>query len=172
MLTLMLLRHAKAGDPEAGEKDIDRKLTRRGKRAAQAMGRYLAANGLTPDMVLCSPSRRTQETWRLAALEMPSQLPAIVDPALYAFGDGGALLDNLVRHAGKTATVLIVGHNPSIQELALRLSATGDKKLRARLKTKYPTGALATITFEFDNWSSAVQGGVLTGFVRPRDLIA
>lgn len=172
MHTLMLLRHAKAGEPGIAMPDAERDLTSRGRRAAQAVGRHMAAKGLIPQLVLCSPAKRAHETWRLAAQEIGAAPPMIVDPALYDFGDGGMLLECLRGWAGASTSVLIVGHNPSIETLARRLTASGDRKLRARLDAKYPTGTLAVLTFDVTGWSQLEGGGRLAEFVRPKDLMS
>jgi phosphohistidine phosphatase len=171
MLTLMLLRHAKAREPEPGTSDMDRDLAARGKRAAQAIGRHMAARDLAPELVLCSPARRAMETWRLAAAELAKPPRLIVDGTIYDFGDGDGLLDVLGRQAGDASSVLIAGHNPSIEQLAQRLATCGDKKLRARLAQKYPTAALAVIAFDAPDWS-AIGTGKLIAFVRPKDILA
>lgn len=171
MLTLMLLRHGKAEELAAGLIDRDRDLTPRGRRASQAIGRHLAANALIPELVLCSPARRATETWRLAALELPKPPPVIVDDAIYAFDDGETMLSSLSQRAGAATSVLIVGHNPSIETLACRLANNGTKKLRAHLAAKYPTGTLAVLALDSNDWS-AIGGGTLTHFVRPKDILS
>ena len=171
MLTLMLLRHAKAAVAEADEQDINRDLTPRGRRAAQAMGRFIEARGPKPELVLCSPARRARETWQLVARELSNAPPPTIDAKLYDFGDGSALLESLNRHGEERNTVLIVGHNPAIVELAVKLVRNGDLKLLAKLKSKYPTGALATIQFDSRSWLGIVGKGELKAFIRPKDLL-
>ena len=171
MLILMLLRHGKAGELESGLSDRDRDLTARGRNAAQAIGRHLTAKALVPDLVLCSPARRAAETWRLAAPELPNPPPVIVDEAIYAFDDGEAILGSLRHRAAAAASVLIVGHNPSIETLARRLATKGSKQLRTRLNAKYPTGTLTVLSFDASDWS-AIGSGTLTHFVRPKDILS
>ncbi len=171
MLILMLLRHGKAEDIESGVSDRDRDLTPRGRNAAQAIGRHLTAKALVPELVICSPARRAAETWRLAAPELPNPPPVIVDEAIYAFDDGEAILGSLRHRAAAAASVLIVGHNPSIETLARRLANSGSKKLRANLAAKYPTGTLAVLALDANDWST-IGGGTLTHFVRPKDILS
>ena len=172
MLNLMLLRHAKSSWAEAGQADPDRPLNDRGKRSAVAVGRYMASKGLVPQLALCSPARRARETWSLVAGEQKA-IPAILVAAeIYDFGDGKALLECLRHKTGTAQSVLLVGHNPSIGGLAQNLIGKGSAKLRKRLEKKYPTAALAVISFDLDNWGSLAAGsGTLLRFVRPADII-
>jgi phosphohistidine phosphatase len=173
MLSLMLLRHAKSSPAETGQADFDRPLNERGKRSAAAMGRYIASNGLVPRLVLCSPARRASETWVLVARELPDTAEVHFTPEIYDFGDGKALMECLRHKAGAGAeqSILLVGHNPSIAGLAQTLIGAGNGKLRKRLEEKYPTAALAAISFDFVNWRSLAAGsGTLLRFVTPRDI--
>jgi phosphohistidine phosphatase len=172
MLSLMLLRHAKSSWADTGQADLDRPLNERGKRAAVAVGRYMASNGLVPQLVLCSPARRAGETWGLVAGELTDAPEVLVAAEIYNFGDGNALMECLRHKAGAAQSVLLVGHNPSIAGLAQSLIGAGSGKLRERLEEKYPTAALAVISFDFANWESLAAGsGTLLHFVRPRDII-
>ena len=172
MLSLMLLRHAKSSWADTGQADLDRPLNERGKRSAVAVGRYMASNGLVPQLVLCSPARRTRETWSLVAGELATIPEILMADEIYDFGDGKALMECLRHRAGAAQSVLLVGHNPSIAGLAKTLIGTGSDKLRERLEEKYPTAALAVISFDLDNWKSLATGsGTLLRFVRPRDII-
>ena len=172
MLSLMLLRHAKSSLADTGQADPDRPLNERGKHSAAAVGRYMASNGLVPQLVLCSPARRTRETWGLVAGELTTIPEILVAAEIYESGDGTALMECLRHKAGAAQSVLLVGHNPSIGELAQTLIGTGSHKLRERLEEKYPTAALAVISFDLANWGSLATGsGTLLRFVRPRDII-
>jgi phosphohistidine phosphatase len=172
MLSLMLLRHAKASLADTGQADLDRPLNDRGRRAAVAVGRYMASNALPPQLVLCSPAQRTRETWSLVAGELPAT-PEVLFPAeIYDSSNGTALMEFLRHKAGTAQSVLLVGHNPSIGELAQTLIGSGSEKLRERLEKKYPTAALAVFSVDLGNWESLAAGsGTLLHFVRPRDLI-
>lgn len=172
MLDLMLLRHAKSSWAEAGQADRDRPLNERGKRAATAVGRYMASHGLVPQLVLYSPARRARETWTLAAGELKASPAVLVVDEIYDFGDGKALMECLRHKTGAAQSILLVGHNPSIAALARNLIGTGSRKLRERLEEKYPTAALAVISFDLTNWGSLAAGsGTLLRFVTPRDII-
>ena len=172
MPSLMLLRHAKSSWADTGQADLDRPLNERGKRSAVAMGRYMASNGLVPQLVLCSPARRARETWGFVAGELKAFPAVLVAAEIYDFGDGKALMECLRHKAGAAQSVLLVGHNPSIGELAQKLIGMGSGKLRERLEERYPTAALAVISFDLANWGSLATGsGTLLRFVRPRDII-
>jgi phosphohistidine phosphatase len=172
MLNLMLLRHAKSSLADAGQADLDRPLNDRGKRAAVAVGRYMASNNLLPQLVLCSPARRTRETWGLVAAELTTVPEVLVAAEIYDSSDATALLECLRHKAGTAQSVLLVGHNPSIGELAQTLIGAGSGKLRERLEKKYPTAALAAFSIDLGNWESLMAGsGTLLHFVRPADLV-
>ncbi|MFO1133366.1 MAG: histidine phosphatase family protein [Hyphomicrobiales bacterium] len=166
---LLLLRHAKAVIGE-GMEDFDRPLALRGEQAAQTIGRYLAQHGLVPDLVLCSPARRTSQTWEIVARELPEAEVHLVE-ALYDFGDGEALLQVIREQGGGARRLLLVTHNPATQNLALALTGTGDRLLRRQMLEKYPTGSLAVLTFTGSGWQDLMDAqGRLDAFVRPRDI--
>lgn len=173
MPTLMLLRHAKSSWSDAETADVDRPLSPRGRRAAQAMGRFIAVEMPGPDLVLCSPARRARETWKFVAAELKSAPKLTIEEAIYDFGNGSRLLDVVQKRAGAAQRVMIVGHNPSIERLAVRLATAGDGKLRGRMARKYPTAALAVIDFESGGWAELPEaGGSLERFVRPKDIMS
>lgn len=171
VLKLMLLRHAKSSWGEPDIDDRDRKLSGRGKAAAQAMGRVMRQRDLLPELVLCSPARRARDTWSIVAEELKSAPKALFEEDAYDFGNGGRLAE-LIRAKGKSArSLLVIGHNPSIEGLAHRLVGTGDPILAERLKKKYPTGALAVFDGDLPNWSAfSEEAFVLTHFIRPKDI--
>lgn len=170
MKTLYLLRHAKSDWSEAGTDDFDRPLAPRGREAAPAMGRYMKQKKLIPDLVLCSAATRARQTWDLVAQELEAAPEVRVLKGLYMASPGRLL--NAIRKAPDGArSVLIIGHNPGMEVLAERLVGTGARKAIARLAVKYPTGALAAVTFKVDLWSQVADGGGhLTRFLRPKDL--
>ena len=171
MRRLLLLRHAKS-DWSMNLPDIERQLNQRGQQSAPRMGQYIAENNLTPDRVLCSPATRASQTWQLVHKSLPAAPNAEYIDELYDFGSGNAFLNVIRRKAGDAQSLMIVGHNPSMEGLADLLSATGDEYALKRMAHKYPTAALAVIDFDFDDWSKiAPQTGTLTRFVRPKDLL-
>lgn len=171
MLTLILLRHAKAERPVPRLADFDRKLKERGQLAAEAIGRYLAGQRLVPARVLCSPAARTRETWEIVGREFKSPPKADFDRRIYDFGDGTSLFDLIRSQAGSVSPLMLVGHNPSTEELALRLAAPGGA-LRRQMQAKYPTAGLAILQFAVAGWRDIAPGcGELLAFIRPADLI-
>ncbi|MGU3537022.1 SixA phosphatase family protein [Methylobacterium sp. A54F] len=170
MLRLLLLRHAKSDRP-AGTRDLDRPLNPRGRAAAPRMAAYLAEAGLRPDHALVSPARRTQETLAPVADTFDGLSTQTVETIYEAPSD--ALLDAIRAAPDTVRTLLMVGHNPGMQDLAERLAGSGERAARVRLRTQFPTAALAVIDFEEDHWSAVAWGnGRLERFVRPRDLAA
>jgi phosphohistidine phosphatase len=166
--TLWLLRHAKAV-PADGLDDSDRPLDERGRRAAAHMGRHLAQRGVRPDLVLCSPSARTRETLELVGAALGRALSTRFEDALYLAGED-ALLERLEGVSDDVASVMLVGHNPGIAELALQLAKRGDSEALAALHRKYPTGALAELRVGAPHWSRLGRGCELLSFVTPKRL--
>jgi phosphohistidine phosphatase len=172
MRRLLLLRHAKSSWSEPGASDHDRPLNRRGQEAAPRIGAYLARHGLIPDRVLCSTARRARETWELVAAEAAAAPAPTFTEHLYD-ASSRALID-VFRHAGAEAnSLLVVGHNPGLQEVATALIASGDLEDRERLREKLPTGGLVVIDFAIEDWSKLhPRSGRLERFVVPRMLEA
>lgn len=125
--TLVLLRHAKSEHP-ANVADTDRPLTPRGHGDAGAAGAWLVAHELAPDLVLCSPSRRTRETWHGVAMALGADatgVTAAYDPALYDAGSARELLDLLVATDPSVRVLLLIGHNPTMSALSALLDPKG-----------------------------------------------
>lgn len=170
MPTLLLLRHAKSSWDDPGQRDHDRPLSERGRRAAAAMAAHLRRSGAAPDLVLCSSARRTQETLAAIRGALPRGVPVETTDDLYEVG-ADSLLERLQQVPSSAATLLLVGHNPGIEDLAARLAGPGgDRAAAEALGRKFPTGALATLQFD-GAWADLAWGAArLTGFVAPRDL--
>lgn len=163
---LFLLRHAKSSWDDPGLDDHDRPLAPRGLRASALIADHVRQSGIRPDLVLSSSARRTRETLDRVR---PSLGPAevLIERDLYG-ASSEHLLQRLRTVPDEIESVMLVGHQPAIQELALRLAAEGPD-LEA-LKAKFPTAALATITFDGD-WSELGQRGAeLTAYVKPKQL--
>jgi phosphohistidine phosphatase len=158
-----LLRHAKSSWDEPGLADHDRPLTPRGRRAATRIGRHLREAGVEPELILCSTARRARDT--LALLELAS--PVSVEGELYG-ASGATLLERLRETSDELHSLLLVGHNPGIHDLAVLLA--GDGPLQAELGAGFPTAALATLTFNA-GWRALRPGACeLVAFVKPREL--
>jgi phosphohistidine phosphatase len=169
MKSLTLLRHAKSGWDDPVVRDFDRPLNPRGRRAARAVGAEMKAQGLAFDLVIASPARRVAETLEEVAGSYGALRPDY-DQRLY-LASAATLLD-LVRNAADAAgRLLIVGHNPGLEELALRLTRSDGDRLRGEVEVKYPTGTVAEIELPAERWSQVREGtGRLVRFIRPRDL--
>jgi phosphohistidine phosphatase len=116
--TLVLLRHAKADRPN-GVADIDRPLTDRGHADSAAAGAWLAKQGYAPDLVLCSPSKRTRQTWHSVAVALAMATAPHVRYEREIYDGGADELLQVVQSAEPTArVVMMVGHNPSISALS------------------------------------------------------
>jgi len=174
--TLVLFRHAKSAWPDVP--DHDRPLARRGIRAAPVMGRWLREAGLLPGQVLCSTARRARETWQFAQAGLAATPPVTFDARIYE----GAAMDllALIRQVPPAVgTLLLIGHNPAIEDLALLLAAApgaaaglggsrpGDLD---RMRSRFPTAGVAVLEFA-GSWPRLAPGRArLTAFVTPRDL--
>lgn len=168
MKTLTLLRHAKSTWDDPVARDFDRPLNRRGKKAARTVGREMQRLGLEFDRVLASPAARVQETLAEVAAGYGRPLDPDFDQSIY-LAETGTLLD-LVRNTDESAErLLVAGHSPGMESLALLLSEPGP--LRSEIEVKYPTGTLAEISLPVEKWSEVAPGiGRVERFIRPRDL--
>jgi phosphohistidine phosphatase len=167
MKSLSLLRHAKSGW-DAPVRDFDRPLNARGRKAARAMGREMKRLGLGFDLVLASPAARVTETLTELAQGYGGAVATDFDEHIYLASP--ETLIEIVRAADDThERLLVAGHNPGMEQLALLLAAGG--ALRDRIAVKYPTGALAELRFDGPSWREVAAGtGRLERFIRPRDL--
>lgn len=168
---LVLLRHAKSAWPD-GVPDHDRPLAPRGRRDAPAAGRWLRKSGLVPDRVMCSTAQRARETWQLAEEKLDAHPQSVFERRVY--GATSAELLDLARHApAGVRTLLIVGHDPAMQELTLDLAGTqpGDEGLEAvsRVRAKFPTAAIAVLAVT-GTWPKLAYGQArLADFATPGD---
>jgi phosphohistidine phosphatase len=163
---LFLLRHAKSSWDEPGFADRERPLAPRGRTAAKRIGRHLRDQGIAPQLVLCSPSARTRET--LKRLRLGDGPEVRIEDDLYA-ASAGELLAVLSGLPDDVESVMLIGHNPGIEDLTLRLARKGEEVDRVR--EKFPTAALATLAFD-GGWSELAPGGAkLMAFVKPKELV-
>ena len=173
MKTIFLLRHAKSSWSDPSTDDFERPLNERGKRNAAQIGTYLAENSILPDVILCSPAARAQETLSLIRPYLPENQTFMVNNELYLAS--AVTILNFIEQVKETASsVMIIAHNPGLHELALNLAGRkniGVSPLLNRVMQKYPTGALALAICETQNWANLTQNpSSLVDFVCPEDL--
>jgi phosphohistidine phosphatase len=180
MRRLRLLRHAKAETSNPGRRDHDRILAKRGRSDAARLGSYLARHSFVPDHALVSGAARTRETWTLLAEALGQDLgqdlgqepTADIDESLYD-ASPRTIRQAIQETEPGVGTLLVIGHNPGLQELATMLTASGDVDTRRRLQESFPTTALAVIHFATEDWGGVhAKGGRLEHFITPQWLEA
>ncbi|WP_417677436.1 SixA phosphatase family protein [Roseibium sp.] len=170
MLRLMLLRHAKSDWGASSLDDIDRPLNARGRAAAGTMAAYFAAQDLLPDLILCSSAQRTRETLAHLLPFLDGEYDIRVQADLY-YQNEDTYMPILRKDGGSARNLLLIGHNPAIEETALSLVGSGPEEAIEDMGLKFPTGALAILDFEIDTWAKLKpENGHLDRFVKPRDL--
>ena len=162
MKTLLILRHAKSSWKKPGLADHDRPLNKRGKRDAPRMGQLLEEQGLVPDLIITSPARRARLTAEIAAENSGYQGEIRLEPSFY-MGDREAYLDALRQLADEIHTVMVVGHNPGLEELLEELVMEPER---------LPTAALARVDLPVQSWQELDDEvvGELVNLWRPREL--
>jgi phosphohistidine phosphatase len=161
MKTLLLLRHAKAENAAPGSSDLKRALNDRGKKEAQAIGTFMRKHNLAAGLVLCSPAVRARETAELvlAAAEVTASVQ--YDERIYE-ASPRQLLEVISEVDEDQSAMLLVGHNPGMEELLRALTGMGGPMA---------TGTLAKIDFNFDDWNRVNEdSGSLELIVRPDEL--
>jgi len=162
MKTLLLLRHARSDNATPGSSDINRPLNERGKQQAQAIGNFIKKQNLTVELVVCSPAVRARETAELVLSAAEVDAKVRYDQRIYE-ASPHQLLEVISEVDAARNTVLLVGHNPGIEELLKAL--TGKEE-------PISPGTLASIDFGFDEWSSVTEAsGSLHLIVRPNELL-
>jgi phosphohistidine phosphatase len=168
MRRLMLLRHSTAGKTGPGQSDLDRVLTPEGHADAAMVGAYLVNHSFQPDHVLVSPAARTRDTWRNVAAALGGSPDAKFDRRIYN-ATAQALFNVIAEAPDQARTLLLLGHNPGLHELAILLTATGYIDIRERLRENFPTSGIAIIDFALDSWSKLhPHAGRLERFVDPK----
>jgi phosphohistidine phosphatase len=165
---LFVLRHAKSSWDDPGLADHERPLAARGRRAVEAIAAHVSEAGIAPDLVLCSSARRTRET--LEAIAVGGE--HVIEPDLYG-ASCEDVLERLHRVPEEVGSVMLVGHNPALQALVLRLAddqAEADGSGLDEVRRKFPTGALATLTFDGAWTDLSPRSARLAAYVRPKSL--
>ncbi|QNP76045.1 histidine phosphatase family protein [Streptomyces roseirectus] len=164
---LVVLRHAKSAWPD-GVPDHDRPLGPRGLRDAPAAGRALAEADCLPDLALCSTAERARRTWELASAQWATPPPARHDPRLYG-ADVPGLLDVVHETPSDVETLLLVGHNPGLEDLVLTLAGDAVDDALERVAEKFPTSAIAVLAWHAPTWHTLAHGtALLTSVTVPR----
>jgi phosphohistidine phosphatase len=164
---LVVLRHAKSAWPE-GVDDHDRPLGPRGRRDAPEVGRALAASDLLPDLALCSTAVRARQTWDLASAQWGTPPPVRHDPRLYA-ADVPDLLTAVHEVSAEVETLLLIGHNPGLEELVLELAGDSLDDTLEEVRVKFPTSAIAVLAWHGTTWRALAPGtALLTNVIVPR----
>jgi len=171
MKTIFLLRHAKSSWDDTSRDDHDRPLNQRGERAAALVGQFLKQESLIPDLILCSSAKRTQETLARLQAIIGDDHPALIEPDLY-LAAADVLFERLRKVGEDAASVMLIGHNPGLEDLAATLIAPKATALEEKLAAKFPTGGLAMIRLPGTRWRDIKRrSGSLELFVVPRDLV-
>ncbi len=171
MKTLTLLRHAKSGWDDPVARDFDRPLNLRGEKAARVIGEYMKREGLSFDHVIASPAVRVIDTIDHIASSYGKRIEPTWERRVY-LASSATLMDVLREVDDSAESVLMIGHNPGMEDLVLDLVPEGKTTpLRDAVYEKYPTAALAEIAINAGSWADIDRGlGTLNRFIRPRDL--
>jgi phosphohistidine phosphatase len=168
--TLYILRHAKAETGLAHQDDHSRKLVERGVEAAQIMGAYMFRQGIRPDKVLCSDAVRTHQTWSNIEGIYPTPLNVEFSRKIY-LASANEMLGALAKLPNPLSSVLVIGHNPGVHQICLKLAKEGDEDLLDAMHLKFPTCALAVIELGDITWSDIMDvSGRLVDYVTPKML--
>ena len=161
MKTLYLLRHAKSSWKEPGLQDFDRPLNGRGREAAPLVGRFIRKRKLRVDLLLSSPAARARQTAALVKESAKLSAEVLYDERIYE-ADAARLLE-VVTQAGESAdTLMLVGHNPGMDELLMFLTGEGQRM---------STAALACVALDVEKWGKVRERtGRLEWLVRPKEL--
>lgn len=166
MSRLFLLRHAKAGWARPGMRDYDRPLEDSGHADAGAMGTLMRQAGYVPDMTLCSGAVRARETLNGVAGQADTGRVEFND-RLYS--DDATTYLELIRGRGDASDLLVVGHNPMMEDLATALAGDGDPQARAALAQGFATTGFAVLRFDGGLKGARPGGGFLEAFHIPAD---
>ena len=170
MLTLSLLRHAKSSWDDGSLKDFERPLAKRGESAAPRMGAFMVEHGLAPELILCSPAVRARQTLDLVLPHLAGG-PTVVYEDNFYLAAPSVLLARLRKIEGNVSHVMIVGHDPGMQGLAVQLAGEGKADMLQALTVKFPTAGLAVIRFKARSWAKVARGtGRLELFTTPKML--
>ena len=170
MRRLLLLRHAKSSRSDPSLTDADRPLNDRGVANARQMGQHIADNNLLPDMILCSSARRTRETLAGMLPFFNCEITIHLLDCIYE-GDEKEYLDAIKVRGYNAKNLLIIGHCPTIQNVALDMLDNSKPDLREKIASHFPTSGLAVIAFKSGNWKGQkYNSGSASAFYLPKEL--
>lgn len=171
MKTLGIFRHAKSDWNDARLRDFDRPLNKRGRKGAAVMGAHIGRHGVAWKRVLASPAVRVTQTIELASQAAGQSPPITWDRRLY-LASSATLMDVLREQDGDPASIMMVGHNPGLEDLIFDLIPDdGSSPLRDIVEDKFPTAAYAVLELDIDRWADIAENcGRIVHLVRPRDL--
>lgn len=173
MKRLITFRHAKSGWDQPAIRDFDRALNDKGRRAAATMGRHMRQLGLRFDSVIASPAVRVAETLDAMFDGYGRRMAPSWDRRAY-LATAATLLEMVQETPDGVEALMLVGHNPGLEELVLLLAGSEgptDGGTRDSIGEKYPTASVAEIHFDANHWQDIHAGdGHLVRFIRPRDL--
>ncbi len=169
MSQLFLLRHAKADWAKPGMRDFDRPLKERGRRNAETIGIAMREAGFLPDCVICSKAARAFETWESLSSTLDAKNCDVeITDALYGSDASGYL--QIINNAFDCEKLLIIGHNPMMEDVAFALAGSGDQSALSKLEKGFPTAGLAAIEFEKPLSEAEPGKGILQDFLTPSDI--
>ncbi len=171
MKLLGLYRHAKSDWHDARARDFDRPLNKRGRKGAAVMGKYIAGGGIDWQRIIASPAVRVAETIEIGSEAASITTPVLWDRRIY-LASSAVLLDLLREVQGDPTSILMIGHNPGLEDLIFDLVPDdGTSPLRDIVEEKFPTAAYAVLELDIDSWAEASEGSArLVHLMRPRDL--
>ena len=171
MKTLGLFRHAKSDWQDQRARDFDRPLNKRGRKGAALMGKHILDHGQKWDRIIASPAVRVTETIDIAAKAAGGSPPVNWDRRIY-LATSDTLLDLLREQKGNPGSIMMIGHNPGLEDLIFDLVPDdGSSPLRDIVEVKFPTATFAVLELDIDKWEDLSEGcGRLVHLTRPRDL--
>lgn len=167
MRHLYLLRHAKSLWANPAQRDFERPLSEKGLRDAVKVARFITRSKAEIELVLCSSAQRTLQTLDAIRPVLAPETEISVEDSLYVF-DASGLLSRIGKVPPEIRSLLIVGHNPTIQNLAYHVTPNGPT--REKISTKYPTAALTIAALENRTWDLSDPQCTKSVFVSPADL--
>lgn len=173
MKTLGIWRHAKSDWNDRSARDFDRPLNERGRKGAAIMGKHIASRPIYWERIIASPAVRVAQTIELGAQAANINPLVRWDRRIY-LASSATLIDLLREQEGDPSTILMVGHNPGLEDLIFDLVPDdGSSPLRDIVEEKFPTAAFAQLEMDIDDWADLEEGHArLVRLTRPRDLDA